>query len=250
MLKLPCKSMHFGTIDSTSAFIKRRRRFLKDMTFVRADSQTAGRGRQGRVWESRKGENLLFSVYICDSRAVERFGLLSSAAAVSVLRSLEELGVRDLSVKWPNDVYAGGKKICGILLEGFNDISEDSKALRMTGICLGIGINVNQKEFPDGLLRAPTSVALETGKLYPLSDISETVYKDLKAEIEKIKNGDFSFYDILTEKDYLKGKTVLAEINGEKKTVNVFGINPDCTLKVSADGTVRNLNSGEITFHI
>ncbi len=231
-------------VDSTSAYIKRRRRFLRDRTFVTARSQTAGHGRRGRSWESAPGQNLLFSVYLEDETLVKQFERLSLFSALAVIRVLSEYSVENLSLKWPNDVYADGRKICGILLEG---ITEDEK---LKSVVIGIGVNVNQSVFGPDKRREPTSVFLETGKKAKLGRIRRRAFCELLQIFEEIKKGDDSLIKEAQSLDFLSGKDVLAEIGGETREVQVVGIEPDCTLRVNCDGQETRLNSGEISFHI
>ena len=132
---------HFNELDSTSAFLKRGRFSLRNFTFVSCDFQTNGHGRMGRTWVSPEGENLMFSVLIKDKALVNNFSFLSLCSAVSILKVLQKLGLENVSIKWPNDVYVNGKKICGILLESVADNNQ------MSSVIVGIGLNVNTTDF-------------------------------------------------------------------------------------------------------
>lgn len=237
------KRLSFKKIDSTSAFTKRRRFVLRNFTFVSAKYQTAGRGRTGRTWESKKGENLLFSFLVKDSKCKDVFAYLSMCSAFAVKSVLEKFGVRDLSIKWPNDVYVGGKKICGILLDGCLLGGKDDDVI------IGVGINVNQSEFSGEFLQQPTSVYLQTGKKQSIKRIKKEAYSTLEKEVKKVLNGDLSFVEEIKKIDFLKGKSVYAEVCGEKKLVTVKGINDDCSLKAIVEGKEVNLFFGEISFH-
>ena len=235
--------LHYKKIDSTSAFLKRRRFVLPNFTFVSADFQTAGRGRTGRKWDSNAGENLLFSVLVKDRECKRVFPYLSVASGIAVIKAIEKFGVKNLSLKWPNDVYADGKKICGILLDGSFGGKKDA-------VIIGIGINVCQNRFKDEFLRKATSVFLETGKNVSVGSVKRAVYKSVKTELKKVLDGNLSFIETAKEKDYLKGKEIFAEINGKKSLVKVVGIRNDCTLTVLCNEREYKLNSGEVTFHV
>ena len=165
------------------------------------------------------------------------------ASAVAVINACEKFGVKNLSVKWPNDVYADGKKVCGILLESVSDDGEIAE------IVIGIGINVNQTEFDGDFYREPTSLFLQTGKKINIGVFKKTVYKVIIRTFKKIKKGDLSFLDKAKSVDFLKGKTMFAEIDGEKKQVTVIGIEKD-GLKVVVDGIEKTLFYGEVSFHV
>lgn len=215
---------------------------MGDFTFVSADYQSAGRGRTGRSWESVPGENLMFSILIKDKTLVSKFGLLSVASAVAVMNAVKKLGVKGVSVKWPNDVYINGKKTCGILLEGITIKGE------LKEVVIGIGLNVNQTEF-GSVLRKATSLKLESGKDFKIKDVKKLLYKEIKTTFYSLKSSDYAIEEAI-KNDYLKGKTVFAELCGEKKEVTVLGINRDGTLKVSFEEKEFDVMSGEITFHV
>ena len=147
----------YDTLDSTNSEAVRRLEELDNMSVIAARSQTAGRGKDTNKWLSSPGENLTFTVVLKyeDFPAVCQMAI-SAATAAAVVNFLSEQGI-DPWVKWPNDIYVGGEKICGILIEH-----------RMHGDCLtssiiGVGLNLNQTEFPPELVN-PVSVAVLTGK--------------------------------------------------------------------------------------
>ena len=154
---------------------------MGDFTFVSADYQSAGRGRTGRSWESVPGENIMFSILIKDKELVSKFGLLSVASAVAVMNAVKKLGVKGVSVKWPNDVYINGKKTCGILLEGVTIKGE------LKEVVIGIGLNVNQTEFGSVLHKA-TSLKLESDKDFKIKDVKKLVYKEIKTTFYSLKS--------------------------------------------------------------
>ena len=121
-----------------------------------ADSQTAGRGRLGRVWVSEPGTGLYLSLVLLPAETIGA-AALTMAAGLAVLDSVRELGVADAGLKWPNDVVINGAKLAGILVE--------TRGLdpRTPHYVVGIGVNVLQREFPRELTeeRPVTSLALE-----------------------------------------------------------------------------------------
>ena len=154
----PSKSniVWLDSIDSTNSEALRRLESLPSGTVLAAREQTSGRGQRGNTWFSEAGKNLTFSVVLksLDLPAAEVFSL-NCLCSVAVSDFLDSFGVASL-VKWPNDIYAGGRKICGMLLE--NGLSEGSVSFSV----MGIGINVNQTEFPN--LANATSMALEAAR--------------------------------------------------------------------------------------
>lgn len=141
---------HYTELASTNAEL--RRLHPAGNLAIYADHQTGGRGQRGNVWLSAPGENLLFSLlwHPVDLPARLQFSL-SEAVALAVVRLLEGYGVC-AKVKWPNDIYVGDSKICGILIENAVGVLLESSII-------GIGLNLNQTDFPPSLPN-PTSLAL------------------------------------------------------------------------------------------
>lgn len=238
------RKFHFNELDSTSAFLKRGRFSLRNFTFVSCDFQTDGHGRLGRTWVSPKNENLMFSVLIKDKDLIENFSSLSLCSAVSILKVLQKLSLNNVSIKWPNDVYVNGKKICGILLESVADNNQ------MSNVIVGIGLNVNTTEFVGEFITSPTSIALESEFYCKVKKIKSLVYKQIKKDFTNLKKGKSDYLSIAKEHNYLKGKTVFAEINNKKTEIKVLDINEDNSLLCEINGQKQNIFSGEITFHL
>ena len=138
-----------------------------NMSVVAAGFQTAGRGQRGNTWLAGKGENLTFSMLLKfgdgdlpSLKAADQFGI-TRAATLGVATYLKSKDI-DCSIKWPNDIYVRNKKICGMLIE--NVLSGNY----LKASVVGIGLNVNQKEFPPQLVN-PTSMSVLTGKHYSLT---------------------------------------------------------------------------------
>src|SRR5690606_24832878 len=104
-------------VDSTNALALRQLGYLEPPYVVLAEAQSMGRGRRGRHWVSPYGTNLYFSQVIRIDRSSTQLQALSLVVGLVVLRTLRQLGVREIGLKWPNDLLASGKKIAGILLE-------------------------------------------------------------------------------------------------------------------------------------
>lgn len=153
--------VHLPETDSTNRYMREwvAKSRPGEGSVVYADVQTAGRGQPGNRWESEAGANLTFSTVLYPGciPASSQF-LLSQVAALSVKETLER-HVSGVSVKWPNDVYCGDRKICGMLIE--NDLAGSEIYCSI----IGIGINLNQETFYSD---APNPVSLRqlTGKRY------------------------------------------------------------------------------------
>ena len=238
------KYLHFKTLDSSSIYLKNRRSFLKNLTFVSCDFQTDGHGRLNRTWSSNFGENLLFSFLIKDKKIIEKVNGLSILIGVCVFKALKKLGVNNLTIKWPNDVYIGEKKVCGILLESVLSGEEQPYVI------VGVGINVNQTEFLGEFFTTPTSLKLETNKSYGIKGVKKVVFKTIIKELKKFKKSKSEYLKTANQNNFLFGKNAFAEINGKKVEVIVKNINDDNTLSVVYNDNQLSVLSGEITFHV
>ncbi len=155
----------YKIIDSTNSEAQRQLQngvAPKEDFVIRADFQTDGRGQRGNTWYSPNAENLTFSyVFFPPKLEVQNQFMLSQAVSVAVAQYLMDRGVEDVSIKWPNDVYVGMKKICGMLIE--NSVSGHYVKYSI----VGVGVNINQTVFPENLPN-PTSLSIVTGRQYDL----------------------------------------------------------------------------------
>ena len=163
----------YECIDSTNNAARKMLEDIDIMSVVAAGFQTAGRGQKGNVWASEAGKNLTFSIAVRFGSgqfpafpAVRQFAV-SEAAALAIVSFLSEKGI-DAMIKWPNDIYVGDRKICGILIE------QKVRGSMLDGSVIGIGLDVNQTDFPQELPN-PVSMSLLTGKTYQLEESLEQI---------------------------------------------------------------------------
>ena len=151
----------FASVDSTNDVAQSlAREGAPEGTIVAAEEQTGGRGRLGRKWHSPKGMGLWFSLVLRPDLEARQSACLSLVAAASVACALKGgCGIK-ASVRWPNDVVCGSKKICGILTES------GLAGGKLDFVVIGIGLNVRQRarDFPQDLRASATSVAIECGR--------------------------------------------------------------------------------------
>lgn len=128
-------------------------------TLVVADMQTAGRGRRGRGWVAPAGQNIYMTLMLKPDCMPDKASALTLVMAISVMEAVRELvPVEKCGIKWPNDIVVNNKKICGILTEMSAELE------RIHYVVTGVGINVNQKEFPEEIRETATSLYIESGK--------------------------------------------------------------------------------------
>ena len=208
--------LHFDEIDSTNNYIKNSYQLLDNFTFVSADYQSKGKGRNDRVWESVKGLNLMFSILIKDPKLLERYD------------------IDNVSIKWPNDVLIGDKKVCGILLEG----------QLPNYLVIGVGLNVNQKEFPDGLRRPATSISNELNKDIDLEDLKEQLFPNIINNFNKLDRDEYLSY--FSKHNYLLNKRVKVNINQQLFIGEVVGIDNNFNIQILCNDILLHVDSGEL----
>ena len=166
------------TVNSTNTYAKALLKSgepLMPYTVICAEEQTAGRGRMGRSWESNKDGTLCMSLII--PRTLDPS--ITLLCALGVHKALESI-YGDLQIKWPNDIIAGNKKLCGILVE-----------TTAGGTVVGIGINVNTESFPDDICHKATSLRLLTNRNFQKEEILTRVANYVFEVIEKHR-GEFN----------------------------------------------------------
>lgn len=167
--------VHLLVVDSTNCYVRDeavalwQNRGISDFAVVTAGHQTAGRGQRGNTWNSNAGENLLFSILVRPGETLEvsKQFLLSQAVALSIHDAMKCHGI-DTQLKWPNDIYAGNRKLAGILLE------LDYSGAFVEQAIIGIGLNVNQENFPP-MDRTPVSMKMLRKRDFILDDVLATV---------------------------------------------------------------------------
>ena len=174
------KTVHFAReTDSTNLWIKRlAKEGAPEGTLALAEFQSAGRGRLGRSWEVPEGTSVMMSILLRPKFEPQYAPTLTLVMGMAVAKAVKKLGF-DVSIKWPNDVVVSHKKICGILTEmGVRDGKIDYAVI-------GVGINVNIKEFPEEMADKATSLYLESGKEFDRSQIPGLVMEAFEKYYEK-----------------------------------------------------------------
>jgi BirA family biotin operon repressor/biotin-[acetyl-CoA-carboxylase] ligase len=223
--------IHLEAVDSTSTYARKNAASLSLPALITSGTQTEGRGRQGKSFYSPGGSGLYMSLLF---RAAEGFDLITPAAAVCVCKALEEISGKKLDIKWVNDIFLNGKKICGILTERFTCAERELT-------CVGIGVNLSTTAFPPELSQAG-SLGVET---------------DAQSLAEKIAhsllnvNAGFDRQSVLSEyrqRLFITGKEIEFVQNGVLYNGTAVGITDSCSLIVkTGSGNEITLSSGEIS---
>lgn len=235
----------FAEVDSTNNMA----RTLADQgaphgTLVVAANQTAGKGRRGRSWIAPEGSSIMMSILLRPEFAPERASMLTLVTAMAVAQGIREVTGLDAGIKWPNDIVADGKKLCGILTE----MSTEMEYIRY--VVIGIGINVSMKEFPEELSQKATSLELCLGHPVKRAPLIDACMKAFEECYEKyLQTLDLS---LLQEEYNHKLVNVGREVTvltpaGDYNGIS-HGINREGELIVELpDGEIRNVVSGEVS---
>ena len=239
------RTVYFDATDSTNVQAKRlAEAHAPHGTLVVSDRQDGGKGRRGRSWASPSGVGIWMSLILRPEIAPSSASMLTLAAALAVREGIrEETGLSPL-IKWPNDLVLNGMKICGILTEMSTELME------IQYVITGIGINVNQREFPPEIRDTATSLSLEAGRSFRRSSLIAAILKAFEKDYEAfLKTGDLSL--LLEEYNAClvnRGKEVcILDPSGEYRAV-AEGIDENGSLLVTLpDGTRREIISGEVS---
>lgn len=148
----------FDTLDSTNDYAKAlAKRECVHGALILADTQTSGKGRRGRIWQSPKGSTISMSLCLEPEFPTERVAGLTLVMALAVAEAIKEVAGLGPQIKWPNDIVVNGKKICGILTEMC--FVENHYA-----VVIGVGINVNTDSFPEEIREIAGSLKTESGR--------------------------------------------------------------------------------------
>lgn len=216
-----------------------------EFTVLVAAEQTAGRGRMNRQFYSPTATGLYLSILLRPKMKAEEALFITTAAAVAVARVVEEISGRQAGIKWVNDVFMDGKKVCGILTEAAFDM--ESGALEYA--VAGIGVNVCDPEsgFPDEIKDIAASVF---GAQAPPADARNQIAAGiLRYFTEYYKNlPAHTFFDDYVSRSVVVGQDIFVLGKGEPRPAKALAIDSNCNLRVRyGDGSEEVLSSGEIS---
>ncbi|MCX4257351.1 MAG: biotin--[acetyl-CoA-carboxylase] ligase [Oscillospiraceae bacterium] len=232
----------FKTIDSTNNFAKSLAQLgAVHGTTVVSEVQTQGKGRMGRDFYSPMGMGVYMSVILRPKLSVEHSLLITSCAAVAVAEAIEKVAGIECKIKWVNDIYAGGKKLCGILTEASVDVEQGGLEYAI----VGMGINVQNVTFPKNLTDVATSVKMESGKSVSRSQLAAEILNCLEECLETIR--DKSFLEEYRRRSNVIGMRIEVTHNEISEEMDCIGIDEIGRLLVRLDsGEEKALTSGTV----
>lgn len=212
-------------------------------TLVVTDSQTAGRGRRGRTWESPGGTNLYFTLILRPEIQPQQASMLTLVMADAVGRAIEQETGLQAGIKWPNDIVVNKKKVVGILTE----MSLERDYIQY--VVVGVGINVGRQEFETELAKKATSLETEAGRTIKRGPLLARVMQEFEADYQLfLKAGDLtllldSYHKMLVNRNV---QVQVLDPQGDYQGI-ARGITPKGELLVETEHGIKQVYAGEVS---
>ena len=216
-------------IDSTNYYLKAlaKKESLENFTTVIAEKQLKGKGQMGSQWNSEAGKNLTMSILVkSDLTTTQTIFNINVAVALSIITVLDSLNIPKVSVKWPNDIMAGNKKLGGILIE--NAIKSDGTVSSV----IGIGLNINQSNFLN--LPKATSLLLEMQQEFDKEMLMNKIVEKLQNYIEMLPINSDNLWETYHNRLFKKGIPMPFQLADGRKIMGIIE-------KVSREGMLELL---------
>lgn len=231
------------TVDSTNTYAKSLISAGETQTvLIAAAEQTGGRGRRGKSFFSPKGKGIYFSVILHPKMTLSATMLLTVAAAVAVSRVVDRISGNTAEIKWVNDVFCGGKKICGILSEAVCDMESGT----IESIVVGIGVNLSSRteDFPE-------EIRAVAGSVFPHDITRSQIVGEITSELLTLSENlsDPQLISEYKKRLFILGQEIEYMKNGVKKRGMAEDVNSDGNLIVSCADGRDVLSSGEVSLN-
>jgi BirA family biotin operon repressor/biotin-[acetyl-CoA-carboxylase] ligase len=236
--------LRYESVPSTNTEVARRAaEGAAEGLAIVADEQTAGRGRLQRAWSSPKGAGLYFSILLRPKLPLDRWPLITFVAALATGDALLDATNVQTDIKWPNDLLANERKICGILAEAIE--TPNGRA-----VVLGIGINLTNQAFPQELASVATSVANESGRPPEREPLLAALLNALARWYSLLQEPDGAEKIVAawsSRSSYASGKLVQVT-NGDETLQGITrGIENDGALRLETANRVQLIRAGDVT---
>ena len=224
-------------VDSTNDYVKRNLNKLPNLSVVRCNYQTNGRGRNGHVWQSKNGDDLLMSILVKDFKKPQDLHKMTQLVACSVagVLGIGQVAGLEARIKWPNDIYVDDLKICGILVEAIYQTD-------LEGVVVGVGLNVNS------INGDYASMKMKTGQTYQVKSLMIAMLTYFKIYYSLYQQGSYDkILDYANDIAYLKDKQVEFQDYG---LVTFTKLNENGTVNfVDSNHREHNILINEISLH-
>jgi BirA family transcriptional regulator, biotin operon repressor / biotin---[acetyl-CoA-carboxylase] ligase len=237
--------LRFDSLPSTNTEAARQAALgAQEGLCVVAREQTAGRGRQQRAWVSPKDAGLYFSVVLRPRFDARLWPLITLAAALAASDALLEACAIKTDIKWPNDLLACRRKLCGIL-------AETCETTAGRAVVLGIGINLSNQAFPPEISDTATSVEEQTGRAPDAEQLLAALTRSLARRYETLDAADGPTQTVAeweSRSTFARSRRVRVALDGETFEGVTRGLEPDGALRVETDAhEIRIVRAGDVT---
>ena len=235
----------FDEIDSTNNFCKKLAiQDFHNPTVVFSDTQTCGRGRNGKTWTSPKNSGLWFSILLKPHFTTKLLGIIPILVSTAIYESLYEFGIK-VSIKWPNDIFINEKKVCGILTE--SNLSDNNIDYLIIGI--GINVNLSLEDFDDELKDTATSLKISYNKDFDRFDILDTILKNFNNLYYNLTENNINeIIEKYKANSCVLNKKVSLHYNNTYEIVTPINIMNDGSLLVKDQyNKLKQIYSGEVS---
>ncbi len=241
----PLEIIVLKTVDSTNNYAKTlAQQGAKEGTIIISEEQTAGKGRLGRKFYSPSSSGIYMSIVVRPKMSIQKSLMITTATAVIVSKAIEAISYLPTQIKWVNDIYAGDKKLCGILTEASIDCETGGLEYAIVGI--GINVSTVNDSFPDDIKNIATSI-------YPHRQIrpirSALIGEILTQFFKGIESfGDGAHMSEYRERSMLIGQEINVIMGDKIIPARAIDIDDDAKLIVLYEnGEIGELNSGEVS---
>jgi BirA family biotin operon repressor/biotin-[acetyl-CoA-carboxylase] ligase len=245
MERFTSQILRFDSLPSTNLEAARRAgEGAAEGLCIVAGEQTAGRGRLQRQWVSPKNAGLYFSIILRPQFEQSAWSLLTLMAAVAVNDALREACALETDIKWPNDILANEKKLCGIL-------AETVETSLGRAVVVGIGINLTRHSFAEEFALVATSVEAATGGFHELETLLGALIAALGKHYEALNNpggAEVIINEWCARSSYCEGKLVRVIESNETFLGTTRGLERDGALRIETEaGAIRLVRAGDVS---
>lgn len=246
--QMPRQIEIFRTLDSTNKYVRERAEQSDySGSVVLAERQTSGRGRRGKTWVSPFAANIYMSILWDFEQGAKALEGLSLGIGVAVRRALVELGIKNVSLKWPNDIYVSDKKLGGILLEMIGDPAGQCSVI------IGVGINVSMPEATATNIDQPwTDIRTESTQQISRNLLAAVLIDNIFAVLDDFESVGFAGYrDEWQVADAFKGQQGTVSTPRDSISGTVVGVDNNGAVQLRlADGQVQSFIGGELSLRL
>ena len=230
-------------VDSTNSYLfQKASDHMGKRYAVMAEKQAAGRGRRGRQWVSPFGKNIYLSLLVSFAGGVAALEGLSLVTAIAVERALLKLGINDVGLKWPNDIYADGKKLAGILLEVTGEYNSHCQ------VVIGIGLNLSLSDKDAEDIGQPWTALKNIRPDLSRNDVATVLLNELLLAVDEFQKQGFAvFQEYWSQRDIYHNQEVVILSPGNDKRGIVKGVNRKGELLLHTDKGMEVIVAGEIS---